>query len=148
MRHAGHAHFSHAHARDAHAWRRVAAGMLLGVLCACTESLHVPGQPVGCDSLGGQVDGTFLDAFGKPVAFAAVTANLSDPDQVVLTDNVLSLVIGVGAPPRTFDLIFPGRPVHATTGKLILDEDQTCYAGRFDATFQYHGEISGWFVVP
>jgi hypothetical protein len=117
-------------------------------LVSCTESLHVPGDPVGCDPLGGAVDGTFLDPAAKPVSFNAVTATLTAPTTITLTDGTLSLVLGIGTPPRDIDLVFPGRPVLATTGKVIIDEDLACYAGRFDATFQYHGEISGWFAVP
>ena len=120
----------------------------LAITAGCTQSLHVPGTPVGCDPLGGEVVGTFLDPAGKSTAFGTVTATQTAPDMITLTDGTLSLVFGIGTPPRAIDLVFPGRPVLATTGKLILDEDVACYAGRFDATFQYHGEISGWFAVP
>ena len=124
--------------------------VIVGALVAsgCTQSLHVPGEPIGCDSLGGQVEGSFLDPAGVSTMFGPVSATLTSPTTVTLTDGTLSLVLGIGAPPRAFDLVFPGRPVLPTTGKLVLDEDQTCYAGRFDGTFVYHGEISGWFAVP
>jgi hypothetical protein len=118
-------------------------------LASCTAaSLHVPGEPVGCDPMGGEVLGDLVDPVGVTTHFGAVTATFLAPDLVTLTDGTLSLVIGISATPREISLVFPGRPVFATSGKLVVDEDVTCHAGRYDVYFQYHGQVSGWFAVP
>jgi hypothetical protein len=134
--------------RAAHT-RAMLCASVAALLCGCTQStLEVPGNPVGCDPMGGEVDGSFADPAGASTKFGPVQASLSAPDEVTLTDGTLSLVISIGAPPRQISLVFPGRPVFATTGKVVIDEDTLCHAGRFDAFFQFHGEVGGWFAVP
>jgi hypothetical protein len=118
-------------------------------LTACTAaSLHVPGDPVGCDPMGGVVMGDLIDPAGASTRFGAVTATFDAPDLVTLTDGTLSLILTISDTPREISLVFPGRPVFATTGKLVVDEDTTCHAGRYDVFFQYHGQLNGWFAVP
>jgi hypothetical protein len=122
----------------------------LALLTACTAaSLHVPGDPVDCDPIGGEVTGDIIDPAGATTRFGAVQATFDPPDLVTLTDGTLSVVIGINDTPREISLVFPGRAVFATTGKLVLDVDTTtCHAGRYDVFFQYHGELTGWFAVP
>ena len=118
-------------------------------LAGCTESaLNVPGMPVGCDPMGGEVTGPISDPNGHTVRFGAVQATLAAPDLVFLSDGALDLELAIGSPPREITLVFPGIPVFAESGKIVLDEDTTCHAGRFDVIFQFHGELTGWFAVP
>ena len=125
------------------------AHLIALALAGCTaSSLDVTGTPVGCDVLGGEVDGVITDPVGALTAFGPIQASLSMPDQITLTDGVLSLVIDIADTPREISLVFPGRPVFSENGKLVLDQDTACYAGRFVAFFQYHGQISGWFAAP
>src|SRR5262249_48028124 len=129
--------------------RTLATFAMVAMLGGCTEStLEVPGAPIGCDPMGGAVTGSLIDADGLKTAFGPVTATLSAPTEVTLTDGVLALEIGIGTAPRDFTLVFPGRPVFAINGKVVIDEESTCHAGRFDAVFQFHGELTGWFAVP
>ncbi len=39
-------------------------------------------------------------------------------------------------------------PGGTAAGKIAIDQDVDCFAGRFVLFFQYHGEITGWFAVP
>ena len=125
------------------------ASALAILLAACTaNSLHVPGPPIGCDPMGGEVTGDLIDPVGITTRFGTITATFVAPDLVSLSDGTLALVIGVGDAPREMSLVFPGRPVFATNGELVIDEELTCHAGRYDVFFQYHGELTGWFAVP
>ena len=127
----------------------VGSAVVVFLLGGCTTaSLHVPGEPVGCDPMGGQVDGDFADPAGVTTRFGEVQAAFVAPDLVTLSDGTLDLVIGVGDSPRVISLVFPGVPVFAVTGKVTIDEATACHAGRYDVIFQYHGELTGWFAVP
>lgn len=152
-------------------------GSILGtVSCDEEADIGLP-SPVTCaDGPAGKVTGTVTDPFnGNRYEFGeAQTEMITTPDAptiVSLEDGTLFLrfYFLCGSEERGSYDIHPGTGdfpneacplavgsnvlgqieiLPAESGLLVVDENEECFAGRFDADFGEYGALSGWFSVP
>jgi hypothetical protein len=145
---------------------------------ACTQDAEIglTSEPIACQQqAAGDVQGTLTNAAGDH-EFQFVTASLlSQPMTARLEDpnGQLTLDLGFqcGSPSLdTYDVVavsnqqvqcpleitgyVTGGPVtgdlyaDASGGRLVIDENVDCLAGRFDIDFGDAGRLTGWFSLP
>jgi hypothetical protein len=145
---------------------------------ACTQDADIglSSQPVACrQEAAGDVQGVLTnDAGDHELQFVAAsllmqptTARLEDPNGQLTLD--LAFVCGppsldtsgvVAASteqvrcPREVTGQVTGGPVtgdlfaDAESGRLVVDQNVGCLAGRFDVDFGSPGRLTGWFSLP
>ena len=157
--------------------RLVITAFAVVALSACAQDADIgTSAPVTCQSqAAGDVQGTLTNMAG-PHEFQFVTASLlTQPMTARLQDpnGQLTLDLGFlcGAPSLdTYDVVavsnqqvrcplevtgaVTGGPVtgdlfaDASSGRLVVDRNVGCVAGRFAVDFGAQGRLTGWFSVP
>jgi hypothetical protein len=156
----------------------IAIAVVAAAASACTQDADIglTSQPVTCQQQSaGDVQGTLTNAAGSH-AFQFVTASLlAQPTTARLQDpnGQLTLDLGFqcGSPGLdSFDVVavsnqqvhcplevtgsVTGGPVtgdlfaDASSGRLVVDQNVGCLAGRFAIDFGAPGRLTGWFSVP
>jgi hypothetical protein len=152
--------------------------LVAAVASACTQDADIglTSPPIACQAQpAGDVQGTLTNAAGDH-AFQFVTASLlAQPTTVRLQDpnGQLTLDLGFACGPPSLDrydvVAVSTQQVHcplgvtgavsggpatgdlfadASSGRLVVDQDVACLAGRFAIDFGAPGRLSGWFSVP
>lgn len=139
------------------------------IACSQDADIGVGSQPVTCADVGGaEVNGALAGKY----TFGAVTPRIDDPANqpgVFLVDGETSLTIRFlcgSTAPDTYNMINHDRAeticpltvigganhgneyIQVETGTVIVDETETCLAGRFAIDFDDGSELSGWFSAP
>ena len=140
------------------------------LLAGCIDedaNIGVSSEPVTCQPTAAAEAHGHIESF----TFGTATARLGTgtPTQVDIADNQLILQLGFqcGTPARDTYAVMPVQPqmidcplavtgsvvgqvefVDANSGTLIVDETQSCLAGRFAIDFGASGSLAGWFSVP
>jgi hypothetical protein len=143
------------------------------VLAACT-GLEMPSNPVSCDRLGADTEGSLIDSAGAKHPFGPSVSE----DCIFATDAPLKLRLSDG----TVDVFYDGESgqglqcdVPAGTGRLlagpysalpvslstpwgsatgsldvVVDESDACSAGRFKLSMDspWQGPVVGWWAEP
>jgi hypothetical protein len=151
---------------------------LVAAAPACTQDADIglSGEPVACQlEPAGDVQGTLTNRAGDH-QFRFVTASLlAQPTTVRLADPNGQLTLDLGFPCGapgldTYDVVaasnqqprcplavtgaVTGGPVtgdlyaDASDGRLVVDQNVSCLAGRFDTDFGTPGRLTGWFSLP
>jgi hypothetical protein len=142
---------------------------------ACTQDADIglSSEPVACQpEAAGDVQGTLTNAAGDhefqfvsaSLLTQPMTARLEDPNGQLTLD----LAFQCGAPSLdTYDVVAVQNQqvqcplqvtayvsggqdlfADASSGKLVVDQNVDCLAGRFDIDFGAPGRLSGWFSLP
>jgi len=144
---------------------------------ACTQDADIglTSQPVACMELAaGDVQGTLSTAAGDH-EFQFVTASLTAQTPLVRLEDSngqlsLELEFACGSPSLdTYDVVASQRQLRcplevsgwvrggpvtgdlyadASDGRVVIDQNVDCLAGRFDIDFGNHGRLTGWFSLP
>jgi hypothetical protein len=157
---------------------RLAAIALVLVSAACTQDADIglASQPVACQpEAAAEVQGTLASRAGDH-QFQYVSARLlTQPTTARLEDPNGQLTLDLGflcGPPEvdTYDVVavsnqqvrcprqatgyVAGGPLtgdlfaDASEGRLVVDQNVECLAGRFDIDFGAPGRLTGWFSLP
>jgi hypothetical protein len=155
---------------------RLAALVLAAAACTQDADIGLSSQPVACQPQpAGDVQGTLTnDAGDHELQFVSAsllmqptTARLEDPNGQLTLD----LAFVCGSPSLdTYGVVSASNqqvrcPLEATgrvtggevtgnlfadaeSGRLVVDQNVGCLAGRFDVDFGTPGRLSGWFSLP